>query len=316
MPGNIAHFLVAIAEGNSWACTLHQPLLAEGLLATHQAAKDTPSDRKQKLAAAAAAALNLITQGGFSVMGSGKDQKQLWQQKVYVNVCAEPVHVALTGPRGSADEAQKVRFAIRPGHAMVACPVRVTDKNRPVFPRALTSVPPKVGLSGIVYLGGLCDYRPVDMDATPPPAPDAPDRASCGGRAEVNALNAAFVDLEDNDFDHFKTILNLREDEQETVHAMGPAKKRRLKAIFTLLANSTPSLQELARSAIGAVGDAESPQEPAPPQAASARSFEASEKCVCSIYDGAKMVMFGETEEKGKKLIEFEEGKGRKKPLG
>ena len=153
-----------------------------------------------------------------------------------------------------------------------------------------------------MYRGGLCDHRPVDMEATPPPAPDTPKGLSCGGRAEVNALNAAFVDLGDSDFDHFKTILNLREDEEETVHAMGPVKKRRLKAIFTLLANSTPSLQELACTAIGAVGDAESPQQPEPPQAASACSFEASEKCVCGIYEGGKMVQFDAMKE-GKKVL-------------
>lgn len=332
MPECLSSFLDGVPGAYPWARAVRQALVTEGLVETREMAKELGVRKKEKLAKAATDRLNMLTQRteGFHFMKNGCDQKEAWQIKLFLNISAEPFAVHLTGPKGSRDEAVKVGINILPGHALASCAVTLPGRSRPVFPRGLVANPPRAGIAGLVLIGGLCDFRTVEMPAALPPpvplpvpaqpaeakAPEAvvvrgPRRRRC---EELDALNEAFVDMEDDHYEHVKAILGLKGAEEQSAHAMTSTKRRKLKDIFELLAKSDEPLRKIARTAIGAEVEVEEDEdedgEPATASASTSSqpSYARWGKCIC----GAKEVGGKE----GKKVALIEKmGKGKKVPL-
>ena len=121
-----------------------------------------------------------------------------------------------------------------------------------------------------------------------------------------NRLNDAFVALCDDDFEDVKTILDLRGDELDSVHGMRPAKRQKLRHLFNILANCDDQLKELAQRALDDDLDEPSVEAAAPSQASNAgytlADFAKSEKCVCGVAEGKKMVG-GKKMVDGKKIV-------------
>jgi hypothetical protein len=151
---------------------------------------------------------------------------------------------------------------------------------------------------------------PAPAQAPAAPAPVVVVRPPRRRREELDALNTAFVEMEDEHFEQVKAILGLKGSEEQSVHAMTFTKRRKLKDIFALLAISDEPLRKIARTAIGTEDDSE--DEPPPASAASSQPFFTEEdfarsgKCLC----GSKQV---EGKKVGQKVVfPAKMGKGKK----
>ena len=145
----------------------------------------------------------------------------------------------------------------------------------------------------------FCDYRPVEVPAalTPVPTPSAPACAPRRRRAELEALNTAFVEIADDRFEHIKAILGLSRAEEESVYAVLPAKRRKLKALFPLLAENDADLQKLAQTAIS--DDAEDVS------SVSSQSLATPQPCICGKKVGSEERSANESHAMaGKKMVD------------
>ena len=269
----ITESLQAVAD--PWAYTHPQPALTNlPNLPDKAALGRLRREQREELATRAAQRLDEMTSCvgvGFAALRNGNDRARAWRARAYVSVVGIPMSVSLKGPKGSIDEGKTITVKLSPGEVLVSCNVFVQgqDPNRPGAPRRFT-VSPRWAKQGVVLLG-LTTYRPREI----PAAPVGPIIAARAAKEDVQVnpedvqLNEAFVKLEDGPFTDIRYILGLHYEEEETVHAMSPAKRRKLRALFQLLANSDATLQDLAQSAVCGEGSEDAPEEsaPAPPQA-------------------------------------------------
>lgn len=193
--------------------------------------------------------------------------------------------------------------------------------------RGFTS--PKAGTKGVVFLG-LVEYEPRQMAVTAPrPGPTTRARANTtrakakSQKAQMERMNNAYCAINDDAFDHLKTLLDLKSDEEDSVYAMRPAKRRKLESVFNFLALCDDTVIELAREIPeeDTVEDATSSQAPpASSQATNAAYSEAdfarSGKCLCGtkMTEGEMAALEGR--KKGVKMVEGKKMVGGKKIVG
>ena len=313
----VTHGLDIIAS--PWAYKYPQAILTVDRLldiTTVRAIADISAAQRKEPAEAAVEQLDLLTTrmgSGFSIMVGGNDQKKPWKVKAYVNVAKCPLRIRVFGPLGSVDEQKHVDATLAPGEALVTCAVHIEgeEPGKLTLPQGVKTQP-QMALKALVLLG-LCYYNARQMQAAAPGPIVAIRRAlrSENSSPKDKRLNAAFVDLDDEAFIRVKAILGLRGEEEETVMAMSTNTRRRLREIFHLLASSDSNLLELAQSAVAEEDEEEEINEAdiSPRPATVLPSFAASEKCVCGIYEGGKMVHF-EAMKEGEKVLS-----GRKQPI-
>ena len=307
----VTHGLDAIAA--PWAYKHPQVILELHQLlpvTTVKAIAAISAEQRKASAEAAVERLDLLTSRifhGFAAMTGGNDKKKPWKVKAYVNASKCPLRIRILGPLGSIDERKQVTTTLAPGEAIITCAVHVKgeEPGKLTFPQGVKTQP-QSALKALLHLG-LCIHDAREMQAaTPDPIVATTLRKALRSEEsspEDQRLNAAFVDLDDDSFTRVRAILGLHGEEEETVMAMSTNKRRRLRELFHLLASSNATLQELAQSAVAEQGGETEEEHELPRPAPVFPSLAASEKCVCGIYEGGKMVEFGEESGKGKKLL-------------
>ena len=155
-------------------------------------------------------------------------------------------------------------------------------------------------------------------------------------REELDRLNGAYCELTEEERDDVHTLLDLRANET-SVYKMRPAKRQKMKRLFSLLAKCDDELRELAQGAIEEEEEEEGAvATPSVKLATSHKSytvndFARSGKCVCGaktthdeMLEAKKVVgakIAADDIMKGKKVVEHEDCdgkmlKGKKAPLG